>query len=88
MTRIHLAAAFLLSIAGLAALAPHPALARARSTAVQPMSPAAVDGAEVTDGVATAWLRGAPQPAKGCPQGLMCCELGLPQVCLRCAPHC
>lgn len=83
MTRVHLAVAFLLSIAGLAALAPHPAVAGPRPAVMQLRS-----SPDPVDGVAAAWLRGAPQPAKICPPGMVCCEFGLPQVCLRCAPHC
>ena len=82
MTRVHLAAAFLLSIAGFAAFASPPALAQPRPAVQRLASP------DLVDGVAAAWLRGAPLPNKICPGDLMCCELALPQVCIQCAKHC
>jgi len=83
MTRVHLAVAFLLSIAGFAALASHPAFAAPRSAVMQLRS-----SPDPVDGVTATWLGGGPRPAKTCPADMVCCEFGLPQVCLRCARHC
>jgi hypothetical protein len=93
MARVYLAtAAFItLAISGIAASSPRPTLGAAPLAAVQPVSsPTRATGVEATidDGVATAWLRGGPQPATVCKPGPGCCFWVMPHICGQCSANC